>query len=381
MNILMNALPALSGGAVSYSRNLTPLLAEQFGRSQAVHRLTVLAHESQKPLFEGLPDEMFHWIGGERPMGWRRLLWERRNIKAIASETRADALFTPYQVGPKVSGIRQVLMIRNMEPFLHRTYPYSVAMRLRNEALARASARGLRGADRVIAVSNFARAQLEDGLSIPSNRIRTIYHGRAEALELAQPTEAASQTLAQIGVMGPFLLTCGSLLPYRRCEDVIAAFDRLAVDLPDNMQLVIAGSGSDRRYRELIHQAIDASANRDRIRAVGHVPSETMAALYHHCRVCIIATEIEACPNIAIEAMTAGCVIVASDKPPLPEIFDDASVIYRARDVEDLAAAIGRALRDETLRQEMPGLARRRAKRFSWRACADKTYQALTDWP
>jgi len=320
MHVLMNCLSSVSGGAVAYIRHQVPRLMAVFDRAGCGHQITLLAHVEQRPLLRGINEGRILWLEGARPEGYRRIWWERQNMARIVREAGADVLFTPYQVGPQIVGTRQVLMIRNMEPFLFDAYRYSPRTWLRNRLLRSASARSLRKADRVIAVSRFVRDHLLHNLGIDAARVRTIYHG---SRDLRSDADAAQdrEVLRRIGVTGEYVLTCGSMLPYRRCEDAIAAFSRAAPLLGDHAQLVIAGSGTDRRYEELIRRAIAASPVCERILPVGQVPSETMAALYRHCQVCVIATEIEACPNIALEAMAAGCAIIAADCPPLPEVF------------------------------------------------------------
>jgi glycosyltransferase involved in cell wall biosynthesis len=365
---------------VAYLRNLTPLLAEHFARDRAGHSLRFLAHEEQAPLLGGVDKSQIYWVRGKRPTGYRRLLWERRNLTRIAAENGADILFTPYQIGPEVQVHRQVYMLRNMEPFLYREYHYSIKTRLRNFLLRRGTVSCLQGADRVIAVSGLARERLTQGLGIAPEKVRTIYHGRpgfANHVVEAKDREL----LGQIGISDNYILTCGSLLPYRRCEDVIAGFNQSAPTLGEHVKLVIAGSGTDRRYWEMIRKAIVFSPFQERIQAVGHVSWETMGALYRRCRACVIATEIEACPNIAIEAMTSGCVIVSADRPPLPEMFRGCSLEYRARDIGHLAQQMRRAVEDRPLGRTLRERALVRAKDFSWEKCAQETYDVLTQWP
>ena len=375
----MYCLSSVSGGAVSYLRNLIPLLSRQFADSPGCHQLKILAHESQREILSFLSDTQSIWIGGPRLTGWQRIVWEQKNITQIARETNADVLFTPYQIGPRVRGVKQVLMFRNMEPFLYTTYRYSLRMWFRNFLLHRQSSYALHGASRVIAVSQFAQEQLSHELGIAASKIRQIYHGRDISFSPAGSMAEDLDMLSSIGINGDFLLACGSLLPYRRCEDVIAAFNQCADDLPAKIQLIIAGSGTDRRYGKLIQQMIKNSPYCDRIIALGHVPIDVIA-LYRICSVCVIATEIEACPNIAIEAMTAGCVIISSNKQPLPEMFQNASIEYCSRDIIHLAKQIRRCVLDQDLRHEMKARALRRAEEFSWEKCARETYSALIDW-
>ncbi len=379
--ILIYCLSSVSGGAVSYIRNISPLLSALFRNSSEGHKLKFLAHEDQRDLLQSIDESQIIWIKGNRPTGYGRMLWEYQNIDQIVRKENIDVLFTPYQIGPQMHGPKYVLMLRNMEPFLCGEYSYTPISRLRNYLLKQFSSRTLQQADRIIAVSEFARDHLTKSLKIERERIRMIHHGRNEKLIPDGNTETDRDILSRLGVRDNYILTCGSLLPYRRCEDVIAAFNQCAEDtLHARTQLLIAGAGTDRRYGRLIHRAIAASPYGDRILALGHVPWETMTALYRRCVLCVIATEIEACPNIAIEAMSAGCVIVSSDRPPLPEIFQGASLEYPARNIKHLANQMQQGIIDENLRREMKVRAIQRAEAFSWEKCARETYSALTNW-
>ena len=166
-------------------------------------------------------------------------------------------------------------------------------------------------------------------------------------------------------------------MPYRRCEDVVAAFGRIAGMFPD-LQLVIAGAWLDARYECTVRDAIERAGIADRVTAPGHVSVEAMRALYRHARVCAIASEVEACPNIAIEAIASGCPIVSSRSEPFPEILGDAARFYEARNVGALADDMRRVLEDDGLSATLRELARKRADAFSWERCADKTFGALT---
>jgi len=382
LNILIYCLSSVSGGAVAYLRNLAPLLVDLIVRNGDRHNLKFLAHTEQGFLFKGIDNSLICWVRGLRPKGFRRVWWEWQNLPQIVKEQKIDILFTPYQIGPHVNGVKRVLMIRNMEPFYFGAYHYSLKSILRNYLLRWQSSRMLQGAGRVISVSGFAEDQLKEGLDIPPDLIRKIYHGRDADFSPEGDPITDRIRLKMLGVEGNFLLTCGSLLPYRRCEDVIAAFNLLCADsLGGEIKLVIAGSGSDASYAKTIRRAILDSPYRNRIIAVGHVSKESMMILYRRCLSCIIATEIEACPNIAIEAMSSGCAIISSDRPPLPEMFAGSSLVFASRNVENLASQIRMCLSDETLRRKMVERAQKRALDFSWEKCAEETYAALVEWP
>ncbi|NCD40815.1 MAG: glycosyltransferase family 1 protein [Bacteroidia bacterium] len=375
MNVLMYCLSSVSGGAVAYLRNLAPLLAKRFSLGE--NRLKFLLHEEQEPLFAGIEEASFSWIRGKRSKGAERIWWERKHMNRIVSEHNIDVLFTPYQIAAHVPDVRQVLMLRNMEPFLFDAYNYSITNWLRNQVLRQNSVRCLKKANRVIAVSGFAREHLVEKMGVDAERVRTIYHGSPD---MQFGAEKDMKILSKYGIDSDYLFTCGSLLPYRRCEDIILAFAQCATKLKRDVQLVIVGSGTDQGYRRKLLQLIESSIVREQILFLGQVSWETMTSLYRNCMACIIATEIEACPNIAIEAMAAGCAIISSDKPPLPEMFQRCSQEYKARNLNQLAIKIQEVADDSAWRQQLKENARKRSERFSWGECALKTYDALVNW-
>ena len=310
-----------------------------------------------------------------------RLVWERLFLANILKRNCIDVLFTPYQVNIAMGrSVKQVLMLRNMEPFLFDRYPYGRNTGLRNRVLRRLSGPSLKKADRVIAVSDFVKKYAIDKLKVRSERLVTIYHGRDESFSQKGGEENDRAELAKLGIKGGFILTCGSLFPYRRCEDVIAAFAKFKKDTGLPYSLVIAGTGNDWKYMELLIRAIRESGCAGDILMAGHVPHDTMVKLYRYCRVCVIASEIEACPNIAIEAMTAGCCIVSGDSPPLPEMFAGCSLEFRHGNINELSGCLGRAEQDGPLRKVLSQKAHARAGFFSWEKCAQETYDALVNW-
>lgn len=380
MNVLINCLSAVSGGAVSYLRNLIPKLAKLFEGSERSHSIEILAHMEQKQLFPSILESQCILLTSSRPMAYRRFWWEYCNIGRIVRQQNIDVLFNPCQVSPRVSGIKQVMMLHNMEPFFSYRYHYSLRPWLRNQLLALQSQRSLQAADRVIAVSDYVKQILLDRLNVSPNRIQQIYLGRDVNFSPDGDEQDDNELLKRLGIRGNFVLTCGSLWPYRRCEDVIKAFDRYQRSISGDFSLVIAGSLMDARYGKVVKSAIAESPNAGRIHAVGHVPYETMQTLYRRCSLCVIATEVEACPNITIEAMSSGCAIVSSDQPPLPEIFGGCSMEFCSRNIEDLAFKMQRLMSDEQLRADLKRQALNRAQDFSWDRCAEQTYLALIKW-
>jgi glycosyltransferase involved in cell wall biosynthesis len=88
----------------------------------------------------------------------------------------------------------------------------------------------------------------------------------------------------------------------------------------------------------------------------------------------LMTSRVEACPNIALEAMSHGAVCLAADNPPLPEIFQEAALYYRPKCGEALAQAISAALAYSPDEAEVRRVrAQQRAGDFTWEETTDRT--------
>ena len=68
-----------------------------------------------------------------------------------------------------------------------------------------------------------------------------------------------------------------------------------------------------------------------------------------------------------------------SDIPALREMLSDAAAYVNPYDVHALAQAMLELLTDERKRARLSDLGLRRAAQFSWKQCAERTWQVLSE--
>ncbi len=375
---LVNCLSAGSGGSLSYVRNLLPRLVAEAERQGMPGRFCFLHGRQQRALFSEIDEadriEVDESICSS-PL--RRYLWESRRLPQVVASHSVGQIFLPSQFGAIVDGIENVLMIRNMEPFFARRYSYALVKDLRNRVLAPLSRRALTRADRVIAVSAFSRQYCLDDIAIPERKLSLVYHGRDASFSPDRGPHDAD-VLARYGLADGYVFSCGSMLPYRRFEDLIAAYGRLLAERPNLPPLILAGGREDGGYAHQVQAAIANTGSEGGIRHIGRLAYEDMQVLYRNSLVFVMSSEIEACPNVGIEAMSSGCASLSSDNPPLPEIFQDAALYYPARNAAGLAARLAELLDSRPMRQRLSDRALERAAFFSWQTCAEETLAVLS---
>lgn len=124
------------------------------------------------------------------------------------------------------------------------------------------------------------------------------------------------------------------------------------------------------------------------IEFVSGVPDERIVELYAESELAVVPSLYEGFSLPAIEAMSTGTCLVATDGGALPEVTGrdgDTVLGCRAGDVDSLVAAIRRGLDDPDLRERVGRAGRERvAQRWSWRRCAEMTvdqYREVLDMP
>ena len=373
MHVAINLLSAGSGGAINYARSLTPLLNATIEARGG--KLTVIAYDGLLSTSSLGQNGIHDLVVFPRRSGLARVAWERVHLRNVLKNINPDIVFFPHQIGPKIEEVPVVMMIRNMEPFFFNAYPSPLKKKIRNYVLREASKRSCRRASHVVCVSKYVHAYAAKELGIVGACTSVIYHGRDPRFSPNQAvTDKAVLSKYQLDEAG-FLLTCGSLLPYRRCEDIVRSFlENVSPQFP-GLKLIVSGAVLDRHYFEKI--CSPQHAPNKKVHFVGHVSPDDLAALYRHCKLFITATEIEACPNIAIEALASGCKIVSAMTQPLMEIFGAAAAYYPRRSVLELSNTITTLLSNTERHDEMAQIALARSQDFSWEKCAQETYEML----
>jgi glycosyltransferase involved in cell wall biosynthesis len=122
---------------------------------------------------------------------------------------------------------------------------------------------------------------------------------------------------------------------------------------------------------------IDQLGLRPHIEFVSGVPDERIVELYAEAEMAVVPSLYEGFSLPAIEAMSTGICLVATDGGALPEVTgrDGETVLQcKAGDVDALVVALRRGLDDPQLRARVGEAGRRRVvARWSWKHCAQLT--------
>ena len=146
-----------------------------------------------------------------------------------------------------------------------------------------------------------------------------------------------------------------------------------------DVTLTIIGKPRDGASNNLIDQL----GLRPHIEFVSGVTDERIVELYAEAEMAVVPSLYEGFSLPAIEAMSTGICLVATDGGALPEVTGrdgDTVLQCKAGDIDALASVIRRGLDDAELRARVGEAGRRRVvERWSWRHCAQLTVDQYRD--
>jgi len=281
-----------------------------------------------------------------------------------------DIIFIPLGRYIQFRKIPTVNMVRNMLPLVYFPKEYPLMEKLKFIAQRIEVRIAVKRVDRIIAVSNFVKDFLIKRWGIFEEKIGVVYHGNdcLDSNEQEQPSIPKNWK-------GKFIFTAGLIQPYRGLEDILLAIKYLVSQNIEIEGLVIAGRVNPNMfsYQNKLKKWIKTQNLSSKICWVGALTEKEMNWCYRNCKIFVITSRVEACPNIALEAMSHGCISISADNPPLPEIFGDTAIFYSPKRYECLIGAIQTVLRwDNYKLKEISERAKEQAAKFSWDITVEK---------
>ncbi len=362
--LLVHAPRSSGGGYAQLGAVLPRLRRLRPGWRVSVHSprgvLLSVFGTADEPWMHPLPE------GGYRA----RARWELVELPALLRARPGALLYAPF--GPTWNlalAPRTAWMSRNVIPLLPpERWELSEGDHARMHVLRLLYAATARAARASICVSQHARAALAALASIDAERISVVPHG-------VEPPEARPASAAVRSRIGdrPYVLHVGQPVAYRRTLELVEAYALVAARrrVPP---LVLAGKAreADADYERRCLALLEPLVACGQAVVLGQVPHADARALIASAHTFAYPSVQEDCPNVVLEALSAGRVGVYADIAAVRELAADAAVYVQDARPEPLAEALERALFDEPLRARLPAEAKARASLFTWDRSAER---------
>ena len=351
MRIGVNLLfvePGEVGGSEALLTNLVRAVA---GAGQAVVVAAMQGFRAAHPDIGSLAEIVeVPWRSNYRGL---RIAAEHSWLAVIARRHRLDVIHHGVGTAPFVKTLPTVVTVHDIQ---YRHYPeYFSAPKL---AWLRANVPFVVRHSEVVTVpSHFVREDVLAAFDADPDRVRVVPFG-GEGLLAASAGEDVVRS--RYGLDRPLFFFPGRSYPHKNHRFLVEAFAPLA----DRADLVFTGPPGPR------DEEIDQTAARlgiaAAVRRLGLVTRGELAALYEAATALAWPSRFEGFGVPVLEAMTAGCPVVASCTTAIPEVVGQAGILLSPDDAEGWTTALGRVLSDPALAAALVARGRERLAEFSW---------------
>jgi glycosyltransferase involved in cell wall biosynthesis len=357
---MLTLFPGRVGGSESYVRGLL----REFDRLDVSERITVLANRHVLSAYGGATGRVsIHHVrsyrAGDR-MATRALAmaFARLAPRRVARDVPTGLNVIHYPVTVAIPATTLPTVVTSHE-LLHHVLPGFLSPAERTYRRLTYD-RAIRGADVVVALSDHLRETIVARLGVPRERIEVVRLGIDRA-RFSPDGESGYPA----GLPDRFIFYPANLWPHKNHERLLRAF---ALCRERDIELVLAGQ-SYGRLNALMEQARSAGVL-DRVRHLGHVPSELLPGIYRAARAVVFPSLYENFGFPPLEAMACGCPVASSTAGALGEICGDAVVTFDPTRPEAIAAAIEAVTEDDGLRSRLRERGFERVGAFDWTVAA-----------
>jgi glycosyltransferase involved in cell wall biosynthesis len=298
------------------------------------------------------------------PVSVLNYLWHRREWPPI--ERLAGPVDIVHAAHPLLIPARHAAQIVTIHDLFFLDHPERVRDEIRRDYPQLAPAHARR-ADAIITSSLRTERLIVERLGVAKDRVYCCPPGA--------PTWTSLGRGPNVPPTG-YALLLGTLEARKNVGVVLDAFTRLA-PAGRAPKLVIAGSATPDATEWLAR--ISQPPLKNIVEYVGYVEDERREALFAGARMLLLPSLDEGFGLTALEAMSAGVPLVASNRGSLPEVVERGGLLIEPDDIEAWASAIDRLAANETMARDLACTGLERAQAFTWAGTAARLADAYRD--
>lgn len=292
---------------------------------------------------------------------------QKENLDVLHSMSALNRIPTSYNG-------KTVVTFHDMSMFSIPQY-LPAMKRTRNIAIAKLMARK---ADKIIAVSNSLKEDVQKFLDVAEEKISVIYSGLDE--RFFQESEVnASKVLGKYDITKKYILFLGTLEPSKNISRLLEAFAKFKTTQKKKnagrfeYQLVLAGKKGwlSGEYLQMIK---DLGLVKDVV-FTGYIIGDELVPLFKGADFFVMPSLYEGFGMTALEAFATKTPAILGRVSSLPELAGDGAYFVNPSDTNEIADAIMKFATDQELKAGYVEKGLAQAKKFDWSKTAKETLE------
>lgn len=246
--------------------------------------------------------------------------------------------------------------------------------RTRNKTVARLMAKR---ADKIIAVSQSLKDDVENFLKVPAGKAQVVYSGIDERFYENEGAGSA-KVISKYDISKKYILFLGTLEPSKNITRLLEAFAKFKQQQKKTSnkfeyQLVLAGKKGwlSGEYQQIIK---DLGLVKDVV-FTGYVIGDELVPLFRNAEFFVMPSLYEGFGMTALEAFATETPAILSNVASLPELGGEAAMFVNPLSATEIAEAMAKMADDASLRGQYKSAGLAQAKKFDWDKTALQTLE------
>ncbi|MFW6015702.1 MAG: glycosyltransferase family 4 protein [bacterium] len=298
-----------------------------------------------------------------------RLIWNQIRTPKIIKENNINLYYSPNPEGmlnprcPQIITVHDIIPILypNSNPRLKYYYRYVLPNLLKVS-------------DFIIVPSKSTKEDLIRYYYLDSSKIKIVYQGYKKEIFSILDRDVINKVLSKYKIKNKYILCVGETRPYKNITKLIKAIREVKVK---DIELIVVGK-INRLDKNLLKLPQELGIS-DRIKFLGFVPDEDLAALYNGANTFVFPSLYEGFGIPPLEALACGCPVIASDRASIPEVCGNAAIYINPNDEKDIARKIDNVCADAKIRQKMKSKGLLLSKKYSYENAAKDLIQIFKE--
>lgn len=348
-------------GIYNHARNVVTNLAAENKRQKKIDEIIILGNEKNKEDFavDGIRFvSVPHYSSGRV----HAILWELFLVKRYIRKYKADRVLFPRGYAPLFFKGRSTVIIHDLIPFYYDEHFPGVFNRLENFYIMSRLKASIKGAERVITISEYSKEEIIKRIPSAKDKITVIYNGynrlSVPKEENGTPKEA-------------YIVAMTSGLPHKNAKGILQAYREYALRVEAPLPMKVVGISGTGEY--------DMGEAAELVTCYPYVKDDKeLSELIAGGRLFLFLSLIEGFGFPPLEAMDLRVPVICSDRTSLPEVTGEAALQVDPEDPKAVAAKIEALLSDEKLQKELIEKGICNCERFSWDKIVKQYMEELT---
>lgn len=342
----------------------TYTLLDGLSQGTSDQRYTAFVNEREASAAAASPlakSERVHLVASSWPTARppQRILWEQVALPGELRRLGIDVFHSPVNVLPERLPCASVVTVHDLA-FVHYPQYFRPARRIYQRTF---TARSVRAATLIVAVSESTRRDLVSSFQAPAERVRVVHPAIDTDFQPMHDAQMLAAFRADHNLPPRYLLFLGTLEPRKNLPRLIEAYARLRAREADTPPLVIAG-GKGWYYQEVFEQ-VRAHGLEEAITFAGYISRKEQPLWYAGAELFIYPSLYEGFGLPIAEALACGTPTITSTASSMPEAGGPVALQIDPNDPDALAHAMHSVLADPTSRERALVEGPRWASQFS----------------